>query len=515
MGASQALDLATPGAGIRVLLVEDSPSLSAVYEAYLNQAGIAPDIAETGAEATAALARQRYDVVLLDLQLPDMDGMELLRGIQADPSPASVVIITSDGSIKTAVQAMRLGAYDFLVKPFNADRLVITLRNAAERSQLGQMVETIRQDRQGFEGFIGASLPMQAVYRMIESAAASKATVFITGESGTGKEVCAEAIHRRSPRRHGPFVPINCGAIPKELIESEIFGHLKGAFTGAIANRDGAAAKAHGGTLFLDEICEMDIDLQTKLLRFTQTGKFQRVGSDRLETADIRIVCATNRDPLAEVAAGRFREDLFYRLHVIPIHLPPLRERECDVVEIARQFLTAYAQEEGRRFTDFAEPAQALLLSYPWPGNVRELQNVVRNLVVLNDAVVVSEAMLRQSLGGTCVPRAAEPPAENAAALQSALADDIARRPLPASSEVSRGQAATAFDPASIKPLWQYEREIIEAAVAGCGGNLSKAAALLQINPSTIYRKRKAWEEADASDPQSGAVGRGLTGTAE
>ena len=515
MASPEQLDLAAAGSDVRVLLVEDSPSLAAVYEAYLQQAGIRPDLAETGAEARAALSAKRYDVVLLDLQLPDTDGMTLLETIQAGPVPASVVIITADGSINTAVQAMRLGAYDFLVKPFNAERLVITLRNAAERNQLGQMVETIRQDRSAFEGFIGASLPMQAVYRMIESAAASRATVFVTGESGTGKEVCAEAIHRRSPRRNGPFVPINCGAIPKDLIESEIFGHLKGAFTGAIANRDGAAAKAHRGTLFLDEICEMSIDLQTKLLRFTQTGKFQRVGSDRLEDADIRIVCATNRDPLAEVAAGRFREDLFYRLHVIPIHLPPLRERENDVVEIARHFLELYSREEGRQFTDFSTSAQALLQRYTWPGNVRELQNVVRKLVVLNDGATADKTMLRLSLHSAATSQSEDPQCGPAGALQSALSDarvehpssaDIAAPPVPGMVPATPAILPT-VDPGAVKPLWHYEREIIEAVIAACGGNLSKAASLLQINPSTIYRKRKAWEHADAggkSDPQAG-----------
>ena len=498
MGASEKLDLAAGGTGMEVLLVEDSASLAAVYEAYLSQAGLEPDVAETGAAALEALGRKAYDVILLDLQLPDMDGMEILRSVEDRPMPPSVVVITADGSINTAVEAMRLGAYDFLVKPFNADRLVITVRNAAERRQLGQVVETIRQDRSGFEGFIGASLPMLAVYRMIESAAASKATVFITGESGTGKEVCAEAIHRSSPRRRGPFVPLNCGAIPKELIESEMFGHLKGAFTGAIANREGAAAKAHGGTLFLDEICEMDIDLQTKLLRFTQTGKFQRVGSDRLEEADIRIVCATNRDPLAEVAAGRFREDLFYRLHVIPIHLPPLRDRECDVIEIARQFLNDYSAEEGKSFGDFAEPAQRLLMSHAWPGNVRELQNVVRNLVVLNDGDLVSEAMLRQSMGGAPQPRVEKPSPADAAQLRSAFSAAVSAAP-PLVDGAAAGAVLNAeIDPDNIRPLWQYERDIIETVVAACGGNLSKAAALLEINPSTIYRKRKSWEATDA-----------------
>ncbi len=254
--------------------------------------------------------------------------------------------------------------------------------NGAGLQTLAAANEIAKEGR--FCGLIGASLPMRAVYNVIESAASSRATVFITGESGTGKELCAQAIHQLSPRRDGPFVAINCGAIPRELMESEMFGHVRGAFTGAVGSREGAIARAKGGTLFLDEICEMDLSLQVKLLRVIQSGEFQKVGGSETERADVRYVCATNRDPWSEVQAGRFREDLYYRLHVVPCAMPPLRERDDDVLLLARHFLALYAKEEGKAFTDFDEGAVRALRRYPWPGNIRELQNVLRNTVLFN-----------------------------------------------------------------------------------------------------------------------------------
>lgn len=308
---------------------------------------------------------------------------------------------------------------------------------------------------------------MDQVYRVIESAASSKATVFITGQSGTGKELCAEAVHARSPRAAGPFVALNCSAIPRDLLESEIFGHIRGAFSGATADRDGAALEADGGTLFLDEVCEMDAALQAKLLRFLQSGRFRPVGADQDRETDIRVVCATNRDPLEQVRAGRFREDLYYRLHVIPIHLPSLAERPEDVLPLARHFLTSYAAEEDKGFDRYAADAEALLLSHRWPGNVRELQNVIRTAVVLNQGEIVSGAMIRDQL---------------------AVSRD---------SEVDEAPASS--HPSTIRPLWLVERDVIEAAIEAFDGNIAKAATALDISPSTIYRKRVAWEEREGS----------------
>ena len=470
-----------PGGRHDVLLVEDTPSLALTYQGVLDGAGIPSDLAETGKAALTALKRHPYRLILLDLKLPDMDGFDILRKVRADESGAAVVVATAQGSLNTAVQAMQLGANDFLVKPFAPERLVTTAKNALERTTLKETVETLTREfgRTQYQGFVGSSLPMQAVYRAIDSVANSRAPVFITGESGTGKEVCAEAIHRSGPRRGGPFVPINCGAIPKDLMESEIFGHVKGAFSGATSHRDGAAQSAHGGTLFLDEIGEMDINLQVKLLRFLQTGKVQKVGSSDLLPVDVRVISATNRDPMVEVEAGRFREDLFYRLHVIPIHLPPLRDRGGDILEIADVLLGQMAMEEGKRFRGFSAEAQEMMLRHHWPGNVRELQNAVRNAVVLQDGDVVTPAML--PVAGLGRP----PPGDNG----NFRANPIMANALPAASAADGNAGMIRLG----RSLAEIERDAIETTIAQCGGSIPKAAQSLGISPSTIYRKKENW----------------------
>ena len=338
----------------KVLIVEDTPSMAEMYAAFLDVCGYSVSIAATGKAALAAIRSELPDVVLLDIHLPDISGLEILKTVQAEELPCTCVVITAHGSINVAVEAMQNGARDFLVKPFTKDRLVVTVRNVVQHASLERIVERLKDDySHGYHGIVGSSLPMQAIYHTIDSVAPSRATVFITGESGTGKELCAEAIHKCSPRRNKPFIAINCGAIPRDLMESEIFGHVKGAFTGAAADREGAARLADGGTLFLDEICEMDMDLQTKLLRFVQSGMVQKVGGDHPVKADVRFICATNKDPWDEVEAGRFRKDLCYRLHVIPLQLPPLRARDADVIEVTRAVLARLAGEEGKVFTGF------------------------------------------------------------------------------------------------------------------------------------------------------------------
>jgi two-component system repressor protein LuxO len=456
-----------------ILLIEDTVPLARVYTEYMRSESYNVIHVETGAAALAALADAIPDAVVLDLKLPDMDGLDILRHIREEAPDTSVVVITAHGSVNTAVEAMRQGAFDFIVKPFNATRLNVTLRNALERKRLTRAVEVLRKtlDRDRFHDFIGASSEMQAVYRTIESVAPSKASVFITGESGTGKELAADAIHRTSPRRGRAFVALNCAAIPKDLLESEIFGHVKGAFTGATADRVGAAQAADGGTLFLDEICEMALDIQVKLLRFIQTGTVQPVGGSRVEKVDVRFVCATNRDPLAEAEAGRFREDLYYRLHVVPLHLPPLRDREDDAVLIARAFLKDYSAEEGRRFTGFSPEVEAVFRAYDWPGNVRQLQNVVRNVVVLHDGELVEPGMLPEPL-------------------KSRAKDSVAA---PAAAIRANG-TGTETRGASIRPLWLVEKEIIQEALRQCEDDVPKAATLLEISPSTIYRKLQQWK---------------------
>ena len=462
-----------------ILIVEDSPTLALTYREYLRSLGLPIEIAGTGAEAIAAIEASRPMVILLDLKLPDMDGLDILTRLTAEKNEARVIVITAHGSVKVAVDAMREGATDFLLKPFAAERLLTTVRNALEIHRLAGLVEQFAGGRtKKFDRFIGNSPAMQAVYRMIEDCAPSKASVFIMGASGTGKELCAESIHNQSPRKAHRFVALNCAAIPANLIESEIFGHKKGAFTGATADRDGAALTADGGTLFLDEICEMPLDLQAKLLRFIQTGQVVPVGSNTPRQVNVRFVCATNRTPWEEVEAGRFREDLYYRLHVVPIHLPPLHERGDDVLLIANHLLAQYAEEEGKAFTKIDDAAKARLIAHGWPGNVRELGNVIQSAVVLNDGPILTAAMLERLMGPT--RRAAPQQSHMPVSLSGVL-------PSPAPS------AITSATPGDIEPLAIAERRIIEQAITLSGGKVRLAAKRLQVNPSTLYRKIKEW----------------------
>jgi two-component system, repressor protein LuxO len=463
-----------------LLLVEDTETLSMVYRRALERGGHRVTSAHSLAEARSAIERTAPRLVLLDLQLPDGDGLELLESLRATAPEVRVIVITANGSIYRAVQAMRAGAFDFLVKPFDDARLLNAVRNALASAPHGpEAGEPIAEAGDGFAGFIGRSEAMAGIYRMIRSIGRSTATVFITGESGTGKDVCARAIHANSTRAGKPFVPLNCAAIPRDLLESEVFGHLKGAFTGALSDKPGAAAVADGGTLFLDEICEMDLSLQTKLLRFLQTSTIQPVGAARPKPVDVRIVCATNRDPLAEVRAGRFREDLYYRLHVVPIQMPPLRGRPDDILDIARACLAEYSRLEGKGFTGFDRDAADVLRSHPWPGNVRQLLNVIRNVVVLHDGALVEAAML---------------PVDMLHAAPIAAAIDGAAKPR---AQEAGPVGATPLDGLVGRPLAEVERAFIEATIEHCGGSIPRAARMLDLSPSTIYRKLESWNSME------------------
>lgn len=458
----------------QILLVEDTASLSMLYQAVLTRAGHSVVCAFSLAEARARCEQGSPRVVLLDLQLPDGDGLELLDRLRRESPDTRVIVITANGSINRAVQAMRAGAFDFLVKPFDEGRLMSAVENALASAPMPiEGSPVVAEGAAGFEGFIGTSAAMAEIYRMVRAIGRSTATVFITGESGTGKEVCARAIHAMSTRAAKTFVPLNCAAIPRDLLESEVFGHLRGAFTGALSDKPGAAAVADGGTLFLDEICEMDLSLQTKLLRFLQTSTIQPVGAARPVQVDVRIVCATNRDPAEEVRAGRFREDLYYRLHVVPIHMPPLRQRPGDIMQIAQSSLVDFAAEEGKSFTGFDQEAASILIARPWPGNVRQLLNVVRNVVVLNDGPLVTAAML---------------PAEFASTPALPLAGPQAVSPAPIPRPAAEGIAALVGT-----PMADVEREFIEATIAHCDGSIPRAARMLELSPSTIYRKLESW----------------------
>ncbi|MBC7138222.1 MAG: sigma-54-dependent Fis family transcriptional regulator [Defluviimonas sp.] len=472
----------------RLLLIEDTPSLQMVYESMLASAG---HQLRTEGDARGGLAAFRSEppsAVLLDLMLPDRDGLDLMAEMLAERPEVPVIVITANGSINKAVAAMRAGAHDFLVKPFDEARLLNAVENALAHVLPGPGARgpapSTGQGQSGPLGaFIGSSEPMRAVYGRIRSVARSMATVFITGESGTGKELCAEAVHDVSNRATGPFVPLNCGAIPSELLESEVFGHLRGSFTGAIADKLGAAAAADGGTLFLDEICEMDMNLQTKLLRFLQTSTIQPVGATRARKVNVRIICATNRDPLDAVRRGQFREDLYYRLHVVPIHLPPLRERGEDVIEIAQHVLARYAREEGRAFHALSDEVKAHFRSHPWPGNVRQMLNVLRNVVVLNDGAIVTAAMLPPDLR----------PGPARASARERVTEGFTEGSTPAALAPS-----LPLDELMGRPLAEVERRVIEATLARHGGSVPRAARVLAVSPSTLYRKIEAWARQGA-----------------
>ncbi|HFQ5336887.1 TPA: sigma-54-dependent transcriptional regulator [Vibrio vulnificus] len=489
----------------KVLLVEDSTSLAILYKQYVKDEPYDIFHVETGRDAIQFIERNTPQLVILDLKLPDMSGEDVLDWINQNDVPTAVIIATAHGSVDIAVSLMNKGAEDFLEKPIKADRLKTSIAVHLKRAKLEHLVENMqsRFDRPRYHGFIGACLPMQAVYKTIDSVAPTTASVFINGESGTGKEVCAEAIHKQSLRKEQPFIAINCGAIPRDLMESEIFGHLKGAFTGATTDRKGAAMLANGGTLFLDELCEMELEMQKKLLRFLQTGTFTPLGGSKEVKVDVRIICATNRDPLKEVEEGRFREDLYYRVHVVPIEMPPLRERGNDIVELANHFLKTYAKEDGKKFNSISKEAQSILKKYNWPGNVRQLQNIIRNIVVLNDDNQLNVEHLPTQL--TTKPQTVKEPAKLSTPPQPAQAvihemhnghEALNHHSLETQTSKANPLAHNAFhhSDGSIRPMWQIEREAIQNAIAFCDGNVISAAVMLELSPSTVYRKKQAWE---------------------
>lgn len=472
-----------------VYVVEDSESSGALYCGYLEQAGYQTQHFLDGHSALVAIKDRMPNVIVQDVCLPDITGLEVLEFVNRQPSPASVVIVTANSSIDTAVDAMRLGGFDFIEKPFSKERLLSAVSSAIEQQEdqsvseapvVVQPTVTSGEDNSVARFFVGQSLAMSTVFRLLDSAAKSKASVFVTGESGTGKEVCAQSLHSASARRSGPFIAINCAAIPGDLFESEIFGHEKGAFSGAVNQRKGAAELADGGTLFLDEICEMDLNLQAKLLRFLQTGTFSRVGGQKVLTSDVRIVCATNRDPAKEAGEGRFREDLYYRLNVIPVYLPPLRERGDDILLLANHFLREKSSANRKAFSGFDAHATHLIRTYDWPGNIREMQNVIENVVVINEGTEVTADML-PSFGA--VTRTASQPQIDQTPSASILQHSAPEKP-----QTRHGVME------AIKPLWQVEKEAIEQAISHCDGNIPLAAACLGVSASTIYRKLKSWD---------------------
>ncbi|MFO1184354.1 MAG: sigma-54 dependent transcriptional regulator [Bauldia sp.] len=488
---------------VSVLIVDQDPAQRRLIADYLrgkSRAFSPVAFDKAGIELMAARAGGR-SIVIADIET--VGGASRLGDLSDEGGP--VIAVSAKGSVNTAVAAMRAGAADFVAKPFGAQALLERVEAAVaawapRRHVASGATPTYRPDTD-FEGFVGTAPLMRAVYAQIERLASSRAPVFITGESGTGKELCAEAIHARGGGAGRPLIAINCSAIPRDLIESELFGHVRGAFTGATENRAGAAELADGGTLFLDEIGEMDLGLQSKLLRFVQTGMVRPVGGSETRRVEVRLVSATNRDPASEVRAGRLREDLYYRLNVLPVRLPALRDRVEDILPLARAFLARFAREEGRALARFEAEAEQALTAYAWPGNVRQLENAIRRIVVLYDGERVTKAMLPPDIlagDGGALPLAGPAPGfAGPGGGRSGGLGGIGSGIGGAMGGGAMGSAAggAAIGGGAIVPFWKQEQAIIETALAAFGGNTQRAAAALEISPSTIYRKRQAWAE--------------------
>jgi len=460
---------------LNVLIVEDSRSIFLLYQTYLKNDNYKLTHVEYVRDAKKMLEETHYDIILLDLHLPDVPGLELLKYMNEHNIKIPTIVVTVDNRLDTVVEAMKLNAFDFMEKPFSKERILVSMRNAIKDKELNNkinMLSTLNPTK--CHMLLGESASMQAVYKIIENVSQSDATVFITGESGTGKELCAHALHNLGNRSTKPFISLNCASISKNLIESEIFGHMKGSFTNAYANRLGAAREANGGVLFLDEICEMDFELQAKFLRFIQTKTVTPIGSTDSYKVDIRFICATNKDPMEEVIAGNFREDLFYRLFVVPIQMPPLRIRSTDICVLARNFLKRYTKEENKSFKDFDEDAINFFMKYRWPGNVRQIENIIQSVVVMNDGEYITMDMLPPTILNDNI-----------------MVDDY---DVVHAQHVSSSQSA---NDDSITPLWLMEKNYVESVIKQCNGNIVKAAGYLEISPSTIYRKISTWNKGD------------------
>jgi len=448
----------------RILLVEDEPNMARSLAKILARRGYTVAVATHGQEALDQLAGARFHVIITDLNMPVMDGMQLLRRLQPNAGGAGerrlvsppTIVLTGHGSTHAAVEAMKLGAYDYLVKPCNPDELLMTIDNVLrvgdlERENARLRVEVART--QAFGEIIGQSAPMLALYRTIESVAGNTSTILITGESGTGKELVARTIHNRSTRAEQPFVAVNCGAVSDTLLDSQLFGHRRGAFTGAVADNDGVFHAADGGTLFLDEIADIPSSLQVKFLRAVQEREVVPLGSTRPVKVDVRLIAATNRDLDAEVREGRFRADLFYRVNVVPIVLPPLRERRDDIPLLAAEYVRRYSEAFNVAPKSITAAALAELARYDWPGNIRELQNVI----------------------------------ERCFALGSGDALDVADLPIHVRARADAPMALTFGD--DVPSLETAERSLILAALRKSAGNKNQAARVLGIDRQRLYRK--------------------------
>jgi two-component system, NtrC family, response regulator AtoC len=462
--------MATPG---EILVVDDDARMRELIVKVLAREGYAVRSLPRGQEVLQALEDGPVDLVISDIRMPEMDGLTLLQEVKRVAPDTSVLLMTAFGSIDTAVQAIKAGAYDYLTKPFKMDEIVVVVRRAMEERRLRAEVRALREEvstKYTFSNILGKSKPMRDLFALIKKVAGSRSTVLIQGKSGTGKELVAKAIHYNSPRRARPLVTINCSAIPKDLLESELFGHLKGAFTGAIANKRGLFEEADGGSIFLDEIGELSPELQVKLLRVLQEREIRRVGDTHTVSVDVRLIAATNRDLAQAVKEGLFREDLYYRLNVIPIVLPDLKDRTEDIPVLATHFLMKYAKEADPPIEGIAKDAMRLLLEYDWPGNVRELENVIERAVILG----YGPQILPEDLPSHLRAR---------------------QTPVPHQPKAARTHRPT---------LDELERDYIAVILRETRWHQMQAAHILGIDRRTLYRKIRTYGFQPTTSPAGG-----------
>ncbi len=503
----------------RILIVDDDPIQRRLLEEAVSRSGYTPVSADGGEEALTVLARAGADeigVVVLDLVMPDLDGMGVLTRMREEGIDIPVIVQTSQGGIDTVISAMRAGAYDFFVKPVSPERLAVSIRNAMKVTSLEGELTRVKRFASGtltFKDIITASPAMDRVIRLGERAAASTIPILIEGESGVGKELIARAIQGSGDRKAKPFVTVNCGAIPDNLVESILFGHEKGAFTGALEKHVGKFQEAHGGTLFLDEVGELAPDIQVKLLRALQDGEIDPIGGRRPVRVDFRLVSATNRRLIDLVKEGRFREDLYYRLNVFPIWLPPLRDRLEDVPELARHFVARFALEEGKRRIDGISPAAvAMLQAYDWPGNIRQLENAIFRAIVLCDGTTLTVEefpQIMQQVGVTGEGDAALSeltPATEAVPAERESSTRVVTTPMAMGPDGAPfGFLRALGDDGHVRPLQAVEEDMIRLALDHYRGRMTEVARRLEIGRSTLYRKVADYG-IDAEEEAAGAL---------
>jgi two-component system nitrogen regulation response regulator NtrX len=448
-----------------ILIVDDEAGVRSSLAGILGDEGYAVDSVESGEAALKAVENRRFDLLLLDVWMPGMDGLETLARVRTLDAQLPVVVISGHGSIETAVKAVRMGAQDFVEKPLSLEKTLLAVKNALRQRRLEDENRVLKEKVEHRFRMVGESPALDALREDVARAAPSNGRVMIFGENGTGKELVARSIHDHSLRADGPFVEVNCAAIPEELIESELFGHTRGAFTGALTAKKGKFELADGGTLFLDEVGDMTLKTQAKVLRALQEQRVEPVGGSATVTVDVRIIAATNKDLSDEIRRGNFREDLFFRLNVIPFHVPPLRERAEDVPRLARHFMAEISAEYGRRAKEFGADAMELLCAHKWPGNVRELRNIVERLLIMTPGDRVDARHLPASLlgGASAAPAPAAAP----------------------SAEQDFGSLSDARE--------DFEKRYITRKYRECNGNMSRLAEVLQVERSNLYRKMKGY----------------------